>query len=110
MRKASPGSLGHSIRRARRTLDLSQLELAKKLGLRGSLTVSRWEVERQKPAARFRNRLAAILGAAPHPHGANALHALGMDAAPTEVASFRGHRASQRARAWGSRRLHRRGA
>lgn len=87
MRKPPEGSLGHYLQRARVTLGLTQRELARKVRLRRGYTVSRWEGGFQAPAAAVRDQLAAVLGAAPAPHGENAVRALGAKGAAASVAT-----------------------
>jgi transcriptional regulator with XRE-family HTH domain len=88
MRNAPVGTLGHAIQRARFTLGMTQRDLAKKLGLRRGYTVSRWEGGRHAPMKSLHKRVAALLGVAPAPHGANVLRALGLERT-SEVASLR---------------------
>jgi transcriptional regulator with XRE-family HTH domain len=67
---------------------MTQRDLAKKLGLRRGYSVSRWEGGRHAPMKALHKRLAALLGAAPAPHGANVLRALGVETS-SEVATLK---------------------
>ena len=56
---------GKDIRAARRALDITQNELAEKLGLdptNGKHTVSRWENDKRKPTIERASQLKEILG------------------------------------------------